>query len=213
MWGGLFTERKWTVADVRQGCQYEFRVTAVAPSGPGEPGPPSDAVFARDPMSKYSTKPGGRGGGGEQGMGLEPVGQDRQPQFRGRPEGNGLEGWRIKSRWPLWGEAHHRGTGKARAPELRSSSPPGARRWGLQLLAKITPLTPRLWADQSPSCPCPSAVTYHSPHHCREGEGPQGNLSIASLSNDYLLIPCNVANIVQGTTGIQAVGMSPAKIV
>ncbi|KAL0609083.1 Immunoglobulin-like and fibronectin type III domain-containing protein 1 [Plecturocebus cupreus] len=48
--GGLFTERKWTVADVRQGCQYEFRVTAVAPSGPGEPGPPSDAVFARDPM-------------------------------------------------------------------------------------------------------------------------------------------------------------------
>ncbi|KAK2086235.1 Immunoglobulin-like and fibronectin type III domain-containing protein 1 [Saguinus oedipus] len=48
--GGLFTERKWTVADVQQGCQYEFRVTAVAPSGPGEPGPPSDAVFARDPM-------------------------------------------------------------------------------------------------------------------------------------------------------------------
>ncbi|XP_017354905.1 immunoglobulin-like and fibronectin type III domain-containing protein 1 [Cebus imitator] len=43
-------ERKWTVVDVQQGCQYEFRVTAVAPSGPGEPGPPSDAVFARDPM-------------------------------------------------------------------------------------------------------------------------------------------------------------------
>nr|XP_030856738.2 immunoglobulin-like and fibronectin type III domain-containing protein 1 [Gorilla gorilla gorilla] len=43
-------ERRWTVADMRQGCQYEFRVTAVAPSGPGEPGPPSDAVFARDPM-------------------------------------------------------------------------------------------------------------------------------------------------------------------
>ncbi|XP_045312498.1 immunoglobulin-like and fibronectin type III domain-containing protein 1 isoform X2 [Leopardus geoffroyi] len=42
--------RKWTVVDVRQGCQYQFRVTAVAPSGPGEPGPPSDAVFARDPM-------------------------------------------------------------------------------------------------------------------------------------------------------------------
>eukprot|EP00070_Physeter_catodon_P037161 XP_028344055.1 immunoglobulin-like and fibronectin type III domain-containing protein 1 isoform X2 [Physeter catodon] len=43
-------EKKWTVPDLRQGCQYEFRVTAVAPSGPGEPGPPSDAVFARDPM-------------------------------------------------------------------------------------------------------------------------------------------------------------------
>uniref|UniRef100_A0A673UJH1 Immunoglobulin-like and fibronectin type III domain-containing protein 1 n=1 Tax=Suricata suricatta TaxID=37032 RepID=A0A673UJH1_SURSU len=43
-------DRRWTVVDVRQGCQYEFRVMAVAPSGPGEPGPPSDAVFARDPM-------------------------------------------------------------------------------------------------------------------------------------------------------------------
>ncbi|KAL1774781.1 immunoglobulin-like and fibronectin type III domain-containing protein 1 [Sigmodon hispidus] len=44
------SERKCTVVDLRQGCQYEFRVTAVAPSGPGEPGPPSNAVFARDPM-------------------------------------------------------------------------------------------------------------------------------------------------------------------
>uniref|UniRef100_A0A8C5ZDW9 Immunoglobulin-like and fibronectin type III domain-containing protein 1 n=1 Tax=Marmota marmota marmota TaxID=9994 RepID=A0A8C5ZDW9_MARMA len=44
------SERKCTVEDVQQGCQYEFRVTAVAPSGLGEPGPPSDAVFARDPM-------------------------------------------------------------------------------------------------------------------------------------------------------------------
>uniref|UniRef100_G3UGL7 Immunoglobulin-like and fibronectin type III domain-containing protein 1 n=1 Tax=Loxodonta africana TaxID=9785 RepID=G3UGL7_LOXAF len=43
-------ERKWTVVDLWQGCQYEFRVTAVAPPGPGEPGPPSEAVFARDPM-------------------------------------------------------------------------------------------------------------------------------------------------------------------
>ncbi|XP_023563636.1 immunoglobulin-like and fibronectin type III domain-containing protein 1 [Octodon degus] len=43
-------ERRCTVADVRPGCQYQFRVTAVAPSGPGEPGPPSDAAFARDPM-------------------------------------------------------------------------------------------------------------------------------------------------------------------
>ncbi|XP_048213615.1 immunoglobulin-like and fibronectin type III domain-containing protein 1 [Perognathus longimembris pacificus] len=43
-------ERKCTVTELRQGCQYEFRVTAVAPSGRGEPGPPSDAVFARDPM-------------------------------------------------------------------------------------------------------------------------------------------------------------------
>ncbi|XP_066108830.1 immunoglobulin-like and fibronectin type III domain-containing protein 1 [Saccopteryx bilineata] len=46
----LVPERKWTVTDLRPDCQYEFRVTAVAPSGPGKPGPPSDAVFARDPM-------------------------------------------------------------------------------------------------------------------------------------------------------------------
>nr|XP_019606498.1 PREDICTED: immunoglobulin-like and fibronectin type III domain-containing protein 1 [Rhinolophus sinicus]XP_019606499.1 PREDICTED: immunoglobulin-like and fibronectin type III domain-containing protein 1 [Rhinolophus sinicus] len=45
-------ERKWTVVDLRHDCQYEFRVTAVAPAGPGEPGPPSDAVFARDPMRR-----------------------------------------------------------------------------------------------------------------------------------------------------------------
>ncbi|XP_070257428.1 LOW QUALITY PROTEIN: immunoglobulin-like and fibronectin type III domain-containing protein 1 [Myotis yumanensis] len=43
-------ERKWTVTDLRPDGQYEFRVTAVAPSGPGQPGPPSDPVFARDPM-------------------------------------------------------------------------------------------------------------------------------------------------------------------
>lgn len=52
IWDVVFTERRYTVVDLRQGCQYEFRVTAVAPSGPGEPGPPSDTVFARDPMSK-----------------------------------------------------------------------------------------------------------------------------------------------------------------
>ncbi|XP_052057030.1 immunoglobulin-like and fibronectin type III domain-containing protein 1 [Apodemus sylvaticus] len=46
----LVSERRYTVVDLRQGCQYEFRVTAVTLSGPGEPGPPSDAVFARDPM-------------------------------------------------------------------------------------------------------------------------------------------------------------------
>lgn len=51
------TEKKWTVGDLRQGWQYEFRVTAVAPSGRGEPGPPSEAVFARDPMSKWGTHP------------------------------------------------------------------------------------------------------------------------------------------------------------
>ncbi|XP_029337149.1 immunoglobulin-like and fibronectin type III domain-containing protein 1 [Mus caroli] len=44
------SERRYTVVGLRQGCQYEFRVTAMTLSGPGDPGPPSDAVFARDPM-------------------------------------------------------------------------------------------------------------------------------------------------------------------
>ncbi|KAI5168897.1 Immunoglobulin-Like And Fibronectin Type Iii Domain-Containing Protein 1 [Manis pentadactyla] len=39
----------WTMVDVRQGCQYAFQFMAVAPSGPEEPGPPSDAIFAWDP--------------------------------------------------------------------------------------------------------------------------------------------------------------------
>lgn len=66
------TEKKWTVGDLRQGWQYEFRVTAVAPSGRGEPGPPSEAVFARDPMSKWGTDPRGAGvwGGNEGGKAL-----------------------------------------------------------------------------------------------------------------------------------------------
>ena len=59
------TEKKWTVGDLRQGWQYEFRVTAVAPSGRGEPGPPSEAVFARDPMVSGVLTPGGLGSGGK----------------------------------------------------------------------------------------------------------------------------------------------------
>lgn len=84
--GGLPTEKKWTVLDLRQGCQYEFRVTAVAPSGPGEPGPPSDAVFAQDPMSKRSANPGEGGGRG----------MSRPGQSRRRPQ----DGWGIKVERP-----------------------------------------------------------------------------------------------------------------
>uniref|UniRef100_F7CK83 Immunoglobulin like and fibronectin type III domain containing 1 n=1 Tax=Ornithorhynchus anatinus TaxID=9258 RepID=F7CK83_ORNAN len=43
-------ERTWTATDVLPGCQYEFRVTAVNAAGPGEPGTPSEPVFACDPM-------------------------------------------------------------------------------------------------------------------------------------------------------------------
>lgn len=81
--------------DLRHDCQYEFRVTAVAPAGPGEPGPPSDAVFARDPMSKW-TPTQDAGGGGKQGMALKPVGQDRGPQVRDSPEGIGQADCKIK---------------------------------------------------------------------------------------------------------------------
>lgn len=39
--------------DVVSGMEYEFRVTAINLSGPGESSNPSDFVCARDPKSKY----------------------------------------------------------------------------------------------------------------------------------------------------------------
>ncbi|XP_069046346.1 immunoglobulin-like and fibronectin type III domain-containing protein 1 isoform X1 [Lepisosteus oculatus] len=44
------TEKKFTVRDIVEGQQYEFRVAAVNASGIGEPSVPSDFIFARDPM-------------------------------------------------------------------------------------------------------------------------------------------------------------------
>lgn len=79
---GLSAEREWTAVDLRHGCQYEFRVTVLGPSGPGQPGPPSEAVFARDPMSKWSAQPG-RGQRRWAGVALGPAGQ---PQVRASPE-------------------------------------------------------------------------------------------------------------------------------
>ncbi|XP_038604671.1 immunoglobulin-like and fibronectin type III domain-containing protein 1 [Tachyglossus aculeatus] len=43
-------ERTWTATDVLPGCQYEFHVTAVNAAGRGEPGTPSEPVFACNPM-------------------------------------------------------------------------------------------------------------------------------------------------------------------
>ncbi|XP_062315337.1 immunoglobulin-like and fibronectin type III domain-containing protein 1 isoform X3 [Osmerus eperlanus] len=42
-------EKKYVVKDIAVGMEYEFRVTAINVSGPGEPSNPSEFVFARDP--------------------------------------------------------------------------------------------------------------------------------------------------------------------
>nr|XP_056700830.1 immunoglobulin-like and fibronectin type III domain-containing protein 1 [Euleptes europaea] len=44
------TDKKYTVTDLKEGLQYEFRVAAISAAGAGEASSPSDAVFARDPM-------------------------------------------------------------------------------------------------------------------------------------------------------------------
>ncbi|XP_053280001.1 immunoglobulin-like and fibronectin type III domain-containing protein 1 [Pleuronectes platessa] len=46
---GLIKEKRYTVKDVVAGLEYEFRVTAINLSGPGEFSNPSEFVFARDP--------------------------------------------------------------------------------------------------------------------------------------------------------------------
>ncbi|XP_066520128.1 immunoglobulin-like and fibronectin type III domain-containing protein 1 [Hoplias malabaricus] len=43
-------EKKYSVKDVMEGAEYEFRVIAINTCGPGEPSAPSDSVFARDPQ-------------------------------------------------------------------------------------------------------------------------------------------------------------------
>ncbi|XP_072852612.2 immunoglobulin-like and fibronectin type III domain-containing protein 1 [Pogona vitticeps] len=44
------TGKKYTVTDLKEGLQYEFRVAAINAAGTGEASAPSEAVFARDPM-------------------------------------------------------------------------------------------------------------------------------------------------------------------
>ncbi|XP_049590909.1 immunoglobulin-like and fibronectin type III domain-containing protein 1 [Syngnathus scovelli] len=47
---GPIKDSKYEVKDVCEGVAYEFRVSAINLSGPGDPSNPSDAVIARDPM-------------------------------------------------------------------------------------------------------------------------------------------------------------------
>nr|XP_020638034.1 immunoglobulin-like and fibronectin type III domain-containing protein 1 [Pogona vitticeps] len=44
------TGKKYTVTDLKEGLQYEFRVAAINAAGTGEASAPSEAVFAQDPM-------------------------------------------------------------------------------------------------------------------------------------------------------------------
>ncbi|XP_068172068.1 immunoglobulin-like and fibronectin type III domain-containing protein 1 [Antennarius striatus] len=48
--GGPITDTKYAVKDVFEGAAYEFRVSAINLSGPGDPSVPCDTVIARDPM-------------------------------------------------------------------------------------------------------------------------------------------------------------------
>ncbi|XP_067093730.1 immunoglobulin-like and fibronectin type III domain-containing protein 1 [Osmerus mordax] len=50
--GETIKETHYAVKDVQEGAAYEFRVTAINLSGPGEPSPPSETVFARDPKMR-----------------------------------------------------------------------------------------------------------------------------------------------------------------
>uniref|UniRef100_A0A672J401 Immunoglobulin like and fibronectin type III domain containing 1, tandem duplicate 2 n=1 Tax=Salarias fasciatus TaxID=181472 RepID=A0A672J401_SALFA len=48
----VIKEKKYAVKDVVAGMEYEFRVTAINLSGPGESSNPSEFVFARDPKMR-----------------------------------------------------------------------------------------------------------------------------------------------------------------
>ncbi|XP_061543498.1 immunoglobulin-like and fibronectin type III domain-containing protein 1 [Phycodurus eques] len=48
--GGPIKDSKYEVKDVFEGAEYEFRVSAINLSGPGDPSIPCDTVIARDPM-------------------------------------------------------------------------------------------------------------------------------------------------------------------
>nr|XP_061814213.1 immunoglobulin-like and fibronectin type III domain-containing protein 1 [Nerophis lumbriciformis] len=48
--GGPIKDSKCEVKDLFEGAEYEFRVSAINLSGPGDPSMPCDTVIARDPM-------------------------------------------------------------------------------------------------------------------------------------------------------------------
>lgn len=48
----VFSDVKYAVKEVTEGAEYEFRVSAVNESGPGDASPPSVMVCAKNPNSK-----------------------------------------------------------------------------------------------------------------------------------------------------------------
>lgn len=51
----MFSDVNYAVKDVTEGTEYEFRVSAINESGPGDLSPPSAMVCAKNPNSKCFT--------------------------------------------------------------------------------------------------------------------------------------------------------------
>lgn len=48
----LISGVNYAVKDITEGAEYEFRVSAINESGSGDPSPPSEMVWAKNPNSK-----------------------------------------------------------------------------------------------------------------------------------------------------------------
>lgn len=48
----VFSDVKYAVKEVTEGTEYQFRVSAINESGPGDASPPSAMVCAKNPNSK-----------------------------------------------------------------------------------------------------------------------------------------------------------------
>lgn len=53
----IYPDTQFTVTDLLEGCEYEFRVSAENEIGVGDPSPPSKPFFAKDPIGTYNLSP------------------------------------------------------------------------------------------------------------------------------------------------------------